>query len=111
MKYELRIRQQYDITLNDEDLRTFLIPQPPESYDPQGYDQYNEVLDHLVMIIRYKADAGNLKGAVWFQDLEDAGASFQELLVPMLRLDPNLYSNPEQIRFRYQVEYDEEVTY
>lgn len=106
MKYELRIRQWYDIDLNDEDLNTYLIPQPPESYDPQGYDQWNETVGTLVMIIRYKTDVGDLDGAIFYEDLldNDVYESFIHILHPAFIL------NPEAIKFGYTTKFEEDIT-
>jgi len=106
MEYELNIRQQYRIELNDEDLKTYLIPCPPESYDLQGHDNWNEVVGSLVMCIRYKTDVGDLVGALFYMDLIDS--EVYEGLLSILH--PVWITAPEAIKFGYTVEYDEEVT-
>lgn len=106
MEYSLNIKQYYNIEVNDQDLSTYLVPRPPESYDKQGYDGWNETVDTLSTIIRERVDKdGASLGILTFEDLVD-----ENVYHMFLRwLKPQYIEQPTRIRFRWNCEYHEET--
>lgn len=91
MEYELRIRQQYNINLNDEDLEKTFVTQDEDA------------LDVLVSIVRDKVDGGDRKGTLYHADLVEWGYD-----VFVSSLQPDYIRYPETIKIRWTAEYEED---